>query len=127
MDYQIRIATADIFICKQDKRKRYGLESVGTIKAGTKIKFLPGDYANMHPAWVDVGSTSGPIKREVAEAIEANSTLVTGDTYSDFINTKGREGYAAGHVELIDELINRGLLKLEDVKTVYNELNESDE
>lgn len=59
MTYQIRIATADIQLCKIDKRKRYGLEAIGKITAGEVFQFRNEDIVRKTNAHVEFGGPNG--------------------------------------------------------------------
>lgn len=83
MSYQIRIANEDIELCKVDKRKRYGIESIGKIPAGTTFKYRDGIEEKYIAASVEFGKFHTWVPRAKIEDIMAKSMVKPASTAKD--------------------------------------------
>ncbi|MFK4706103.1 hypothetical protein ABIC83_002942 [Roseateles asaccharophilus] len=116
-----RVATADIHLVKADGRKRWGLEVVGTITAGTRFVFTPGEVGSGAGAgFVDLGETpsggsiSGLVGADIVAEILAKSVEKTDDCFADVACRHGLGRGAAA--EVLDRLIAHGLVQISDVR-----------
>lgn len=96
------------------------MDALGTIPKGATFSYNPGRYEELHPAWIEVqdagvSSASGPIRREVAEAIEAGSRIKDKLTFKDIMGTHGLSARGGVSEEVVQHLMDSGKLSAEDI------------
>lgn len=129
MTYEIRIATVDITVAKLDKRKRYGLEAVGVIKAGSQFEYRAswikeykdGGREFFQPATVTLTTERhkpyGYINAEVEKTLLANSRIKPDLSAIDML---AKEGIRHCADDILQLLLDTGKLSQADLQAAID-------